>query len=305
MSSQPPAVQVRDLSKRYGNREAVQDLSFEVQQGQIFALLGPNGAGKTSTVEMLEGFRRWDAGDVRVLGLNPLSQARELKSRIGVMLQEGGLYPAITPREALTLFARLYPRARDTGELLDLLGLEHVAGTRWRRLSGGEKQRVKLALALLPNPELVFLDEPTAGMDPAARRTTWEIVRGLRASGTTVILTTHYLEEAEQLADLVGIMVDGRFAALDRPDVLVSGSGDRVTARLARPAPPGLLEGLPCARGVRSDGRMVTFDTGDAPELLVQIAHALRDADVPLVDLRVGSGSLEDVFLELSAETDR
>jgi ABC-2 type transport system ATP-binding protein len=295
-----PAVQVSGLVKRYGDRTAVDGISFEIQPGEVFALLGPNGAGKTSTVETIEGFRRPDGGQARVLGLDPISDAGRLKQRIGIMLQEGGLYPAITPREALNLFSRLYARTRPPKELLETVGLQAAGDTRWRRLSGGEKQRLKLALALLPEPEVVFLDEPTAGMDPVARRKTWEIIERLRDSGTTVVLTTHYLEEAEHLADRVAIVVHGRLAALDTPGALIARDVSRVTLRTARPTDIRILQTLASARSVRSEAGVYLFDTDDAPALLTEITTLLRPSDTPITELRVGAGSLEDVFLSLA-----
>src|SRR5579864_3873865 len=184
------AVVVRDLVKRYNGRRVVDGLSFAVETGEVFALLGPNGAGKTTTVEILEGYRRADAGSVRVLGLDPTRQGAQLKPKIGLMLQQGGLFPQITPKEALRLFAAFYPDAEDPEALLDQLQLREVASTRFRQLSGGQKQRLSLGLALVGKPELVFLDEPTAAMDPQARRSTWNIIRSLVSSGTTVLLTT-------------------------------------------------------------------------------------------------------------------
>ncbi len=194
------AVEVGDLVKAYNGRAVVDHLTFSVGHGEVFALLGPNGAGKTTTVEILEGYRRADAGSVRVLGLDPSRQGALLKPRIGLMLQQGGLFPQITPREALRLFAAFYADAEDPDALLEQLQLGEVAGTRFRQLSGGQKQRLSLGLALVGRPQLVFLDEPTAGMDPQARQATWNVIRGLRDSGVTVLLTTHFMDEAEQLA---------------------------------------------------------------------------------------------------------
>src|SRR5215472_5224383 len=212
-----PAVEVRDLVKNYGGRSVVDGLSFSVEQGEVFALLGPNGAGKTTTVEILEGYRRADAGFVRVLGLDPSRQGSDLKPNIGLMLQQGGLFPQITAREALRLFAAFYPEAEDPDALLDQLQLREAANTRFRQLSGGQKQRLSLGLALVGKPRLVFLDEPTAAMDPQARRDTWSIIRSLRDRGTTVLLTTHFMDEAEQLANRVAIVDRGRLVALDSP----------------------------------------------------------------------------------------
>src|SRR5690348_11561384 len=211
------AVEVRDLVKRYGDRPVVDGLSFAVELGEVFALLGPNGAGKTTTVEVLEGYRHADGGFVRVLGLDPSRQGAQLKPRIGLMLQQGGLFPQITAREAMRLFAAFYPDSEDPDALLDQLQLREVARTRFRQLSGGQKQRLSLGLALVGKPRLVFLDEPTAAMDPQARRSTWNIIRSLRDRGTTVLLTTHFMDEAEQLANRVAIVDRGQLVALDTP----------------------------------------------------------------------------------------
>ena len=218
-----PAVQIAGLVKRYGDRTAVAGLDLTIATGEIFGLLGPNGAGKTTTVEILEGYRATDAGTVRVLGLDPQTEAPALRPRIGVMLQEGGLYPGVKPLELLRLFAAFYEHPDDPDRLLDLVGLRDVAGTMVRRLSGGQAQRLSLALALIGTPELVFLDEPTAGMDPRARADTWTLVRDLRSRGTTVLLTTHYMDEAEQLCD--------RVAILDRGVAVATGTPVEVTAR--------------------------------------------------------------------------
>src|SRR5919204_5697334 len=213
----PCAIEVRGLVKRYNGRSVVDGVSFDVQPGEVFALLGPNGAGKTTTVEILEGYRKPDAGEARVLGLDPQRDGQEVKRRIGLMLQQGGLFPQITPREALRLFAAFYPHPEDPEELLERLQLREVARTRFRQLSGGQRQRIGLGLALVGRPELVFLDEPTAAMDPQARRSTWNIIRSLRSRGTTVLLTTHFMDEAEQLANRVAIVDRGKLVALDTP----------------------------------------------------------------------------------------
>src|SRR5262249_43814164 len=215
MMTVAPAITVDGLVRRYGDRAVVAGPSFQVERGEVFALLGPNGAGKTTTVEILEGYRQPSGGLVRVLGLDPVQDARQLKPRIGVMLQDGGVANAVRPLEALELFASFYAKPAEPRALLELVGLEDAARTRYRALSGGQKQRLSLALALVGRPELVFLDEPTAGMDPQARRATWEIVRSLKRDGVTVLLTTHFMEEAEQLADRVAIVDRGRLVALD------------------------------------------------------------------------------------------
>lgn len=299
-SAAPAAVEVRGLAKSYGSRRVVDDLSFAVQRGEIFALLGPNGAGKTTTVEILEGYRKPDAGSVAVLGCDPWTEGRALKPRIGVMLQEGGPYPSLTVAETLALFARFYPRHRPTEEIIDLVGLRDVAGTRYRLLSGGQKQRLSLGLALIGEPDVVFLDEPTAGLDPQARRATWDIVTGLRRDGVSVILTTHYLEEAEQLADRVAILSGGALAALGSPDELVRSDRPVVWLRTAREVPPAILRPLPTTTDVRAAGPCrYEMKTEDPARLLVEVATRLRDLAVPILELRVGGGTLEDVYLRL------
>lgn len=271
--------------------------------GTVFALLGPNGAGKTTTVEILEGYRPADGGEVRVLGLDPAARGTALRSRIGVMLQEGGLYLTITAREALKLFAHFYPSARQPDELLELVGLSDASGTRYRRLSGGQKQRLALALALLPNPELVFLDEPTAGMDPQARRTTWEIIMGLRSAGVTVVLTTHYLEEAERLADQVAIVYAGKLVAMGSPSELTQGDSSVVRIRLDRPIEPALLQALPSAVQAQAgnDGGYA-IQSDDVPSLLVELTTFLRTLGVGVQEIRAGRSSLEETFLRLTGK---
>jgi ABC-2 type transport system ATP-binding protein len=297
------AVVVDRLVKSYGARRAVDDLSLEILHGEVFALLGPNGAGKTTTVETLEGFRRPDSGSVRVLGLDPFTDGARLKRHIGVMLQEGGVYPAMTPREALNLFGRFYEHARDTQELLTLVGLEDAAHTRYRRLSGGQKQRLSLALALVPRPQLVFLDEPTTGLDPQSRRATWGIIEQLKADGVTVLLTTHYLEEAERLADRIAIMDEGRLVALDTPTALVKGDASRVRIRTTSAVDPQIFSALPSAGAVRFEPpHTYLCDTSNAGSLAVEVATLLRDRHIPLAELRIGGGSLEDVFLGLTGK---
>jgi ABC-2 type transport system ATP-binding protein len=300
----PPAILVDRLVKRYAGRAVVNGLSFQVRRGEVFALLGPNGAGKTTTIEILEGYRTPDAGVVRVLGLDPQRQGDQLHRRIGLMLQQGGFYPAVTPREALHLFASFYEQPEDPEALLRLVGLEDAIRTRYRRLSGGQKQRLSLAVALVGRPELVFLDEPTAGMDPQARRATWEIVRLLKERGVTVVLTTHLLDEAERLADRVAIVNGGQLIALGSPaeltaadangDVLVTLSGSVDLAALAR---------LPALRAVepQPSGQLL-LRTSDASELLVELASWLRAQGIVPREIRVGRGSLEDVFLALTSD---
>ena len=216
MSDTAPAIEVRALRKRYGDFEAVRGIDITVRRGEVFGLLGPNGAGKTTTVEILEGYRERSGGEVSVLGHDPGS-SRALRQRIGIVLQSGGIYSHVTPREALRHWARFYPRPRDVEEVIALAGLEEKADVRSRKLSGGQLRRLDFALALVGDPELIFLDEPTTGFDPEARRSAWETVRNLRDLGKTILLTTHYLDEAQELADRVAIVKDGRILAIGPP----------------------------------------------------------------------------------------
>lgn len=305
MVSDAPAIVVERLVRRYGGRAVVDGLSFEVRRGEVFALLGPNGAGKTTTVEILEGYRAPSDGQVRVLGLDPIHDARKLKPRIGVMLQDGGVAPSVRPLEVLELFASFYAAPMEPRGLLGLVGLDDVATTRYRALSGGQKQRLSLALALVGRPELVFLDEPTAGMDPQARRATWEIVRSLQRGGVTVLLTTHFMEEAEQLADRVAIVDDGRLVALDSPSGLsrTAGPPDELRFRGPRGLPVQSLSdrlGAVCVREVRP-GEYVVSGAID-PATVAGVAAWMAERGDLLSELRVGRQSLEDVFLRLTAD---
>src|SRR6266576_3371858 len=243
------AIVVDNFSKSYGSHPVVDQLHFTVHRGEVFALLGPNGAGKTTTVETLEGYRTPDQGSVRVLGLDPIREAQALKQHIGVMLQQDGLYPGLTAREVLRLFAGYYRQPQNIDELRVRLGLTAASTTRCRRLSGGQKRRLALALALVGKPTLLFLDEPTAGMDPQARLATWEIIRDLKQRGATVLLTTHLMDEAERLADRVAIIDHGRLVALDTPSQMM-GVQNATTVRFV--APTGLdctqLAALPAAQ---------------------------------------------------------
>jgi ABC-2 type transport system ATP-binding protein len=297
-----PAITVEHLAKRYNTIRAVDGLSFTIGAGEVFALLGPNGAGKTTTIEILEGYRSPDAGVVRVLGLHPLRDGQRLKQHIGIMLQQDGLYPGLTAREALSLYARFYERPADPEALLERVGLQSAAKTRCRQLSGGQKRRLALAIALVGQPALVFLDEPTAGMDPQARLATWEIIRGLRQDGVTVLLTTHLMDEAEKLADRVAIIDHGRLVALDTPAGLTGGAA----AGMVRfSAPAGLdcaaLAALPSAEEAKeiNPGSYV-LKTSNASALLAELTTWLRDQNVTLTELRVGHGSLEEIFLQLT-----
>lgn len=296
------AIVVENFSKRYGSNRVVNQLSFTVRRGEIFALLGPNGAGKTTTVETLEGYRTPDEGTIRVLGLDPIRQAQILKPRIGVMLQQDGLYPALTAREVLQLFAGYYERPQSVSDLLERVGLTSAAKTRSRRLSGGQKRRLALAVALIGNPELLFLDEPTAGMDPQARQVTWEIIRDLQRQGATILLTTHLMDEAERLADRVAIIDHGQLIALDTP-ANMTGVQDAHIVRFVAPAGLNVpqLAALPHAtRAEELRAGSYILESDNIPALLVELTTWLRDRQIPLSELRVGHGSLEDLFLRLT-----
>lgn len=296
------AIVVDSFSKSYGPIRVVDNVQFTVQRGEVFALLGPNGAGKTTTVETLEGYRTPDAGTIRVLGRDPIREAQALKPHIGVMLQQDGLYPALTAREVLRLFAGYYEQPQNVDALLERVGLAMAAKTRCRRLSGGQKRRLALAVALVGNPSLVFLDEPTASMDPQARLATWEIIRDLKRNGATVLLTTHLMDEAERLADRIAIIDHGRLIALDTPGNLTGTQNANVVRFVA---PTGIntdalakLSSATRAEEVRPGSYVI--ETADIPTLLVELTTWLRASHIPLSELRVGHGSLEDLFLRLT-----
>jgi ABC-2 type transport system ATP-binding protein len=284
VSDTAPAIEVSDLRKRYGGYEALRGLDITVRRGEVFGLLGPNGAGKTTTVEILEGYRARTGGEVSVLGHDPAGRSIELRRRIGIVLQSGGIYSHITPREALRHWASFYPHPRDVEEVLDLAGLLHRADVRSRRLSGGELRRLDFALALVGDPELMFLDEPTTGFDPEARRAAWDTVRSLRDLGKTILLTTHYLEEAQALADRVAIVKDGRVLVVGAPRELGVGAAHyRVAYR-------------------DSDGELVERETDDPTRLLHELTAEALARGERLADLSVERPTLEDVYLELTAD---
>ena len=300
-----PAIEVTDLTIRYGDRVAVDGLSFVAMPGQITALLGPNGAGKTSTVETLEGYRRPTAGSVRVLGLDPVAEHRQLVARIGVMLQSGGVATGMRPAEALHLFASYYDNPVDPDELLDLVGLADHRSSTWRSMSGGEQQRLSLALALVGRPDVAFLDEPTAGIDPAGRQLIRRVIADLRDRGVAVLLTTHDLEEAEKLADHVVIIDHGVVLADGTPTELMrAAQGDDVRFG----APTGLdVSSLGARIGAVvtevSPGEYVVASAA-TPSMVAAITAWLAEMDLPLADLRAGRQRLEDVFLRLTADAD-
>jgi ABC-2 type transport system ATP-binding protein len=278
-----PAITVRDLRKSYGDLEAVRGISFEVQRGEVFGLLGPNGAGKTTTVEILEGYRERSAGEIAVLGRDPETRDLELRKRVGIVLQSTGFYTRATVRESVEHMAAIYPEPRDPAETIALVGLDGKQDQRIGQLSGGQQRRLDLALALVGDPELIFLDEPTTGFDPAARRTAWRVVRALKELGKTVLLTTHYLDEAQSLADRVAIVKDGVIVAEGPPSELSAGrAGYRVT--------------------YDEDGRRVELETDDPTELLHRLTSEALARGKRLENLSVSRPTLEDVYLELTAE---
>ncbi|HVM07120.1 MAG TPA: ABC transporter ATP-binding protein [Acidimicrobiales bacterium] len=299
------AVAVSDLVVRYGDVVAVDGVSFSADAGEVVAVLGPNGAGKTSTIETLEGYRRPTSGSVRVLGLDPVRDGAALKPRIGVMLQRGGVYPGMHAVDAARLFASYYDAPADPMETLARVGLEgRVAKTPWRALSGGEQQRVSLALALLPKPEVAFLDEPTAGIDPGGRRVIRDVVRSLRDDGVCVLLTTHDLEEAEKTADRIVIIDRGRVVAEGTPSTLMQGTGTDIRFG----ASPGLDV---AALATRLEAPVVEERPGDyrveaepTPTTVAALTAWLAERGEPLADLRAGRQSLEDVFLRLTQDAD-
>jgi ABC-2 type transport system ATP-binding protein len=277
------AIHVSGLRKSYGDREVLHGIDFTVEPGDVFALLGPNGAGKTTTVEILEGYRQRDGGDVRVLGEDPGASSTALRARVGIVLQSSAVYPTLTVRETLDLFAGYYPRAREPAEVTALVGLEEKRDARVRTLSGGQLRRLDLALALVGDPELVFLDEPTTGFDPAARRQAWETIRGLRELGKTILLTTHYMEEAHRLADRLAILRDGAIVGTGSPRELLTG---HATAEIR----------------FRDNGRETVIETNEPTRVLNELtSEALADGR-ELEGLEVHRRTLEDLYLELTEE---
>ena len=296
------AVSVEHLSKRYGDVDAVKDVAFEVRQGEVFALLGPNGAGKTTTIEILEGFRTRDSGRVEVLGYDPADSAtsRQLRERMGVVLQELAVEPFLSVRQALTRNAGYYPRSRPVDEVLELVGLGAKADARVKTLSGGQQRRLDLGLGIIGNPELLVLDEPTTGFDPSARRGAWDLVRSMTGGGTTVILTTHYMDEAEALADRVAVINAGRIIAEGTPEAL--GGRDVGEATIRFRLPPGTpLADLPVpASATLSDSDGVEIRTDKEIEVLAGLTNWALRHHVEVIGLTVERLTLEDVYLNLT-----
>jgi ABC-2 type transport system ATP-binding protein len=285
VASVEPAIEVRDLRKSYGELEAVRGIEFTVRRGEIYGLLGPNGAGKTSTVEILEGYRERSSGHVSVLGFDPNDRPRELRARVGIVLQSSGIYNYASVAESISHFAHFYPHPRDVDEVIELVGLNEKRDARARTLSGGQRRRLDLALALVGDPELIFLDEPTTGFDPAARRGAWQTVRSLRELGKTVLLTTHYLDEAQELADRVAIIKGGRILAEGSPSELGVGVGSRYRVAYAN-----------------GDGDATIIETDDPTRLLHDLTGAALARGEQLRALSVTRPSLEDIYLELTAD---
>ncbi|MGI9111162.1 MAG: ABC transporter ATP-binding protein [Gaiellaceae bacterium] len=277
-----PAISVRGLRKSYGPLEAVRGIDFEVAVGEVFGLLGPNGAGKTTTVEILEGYRQRDGGEVQVLGFDPGKAERGFRERIGVVLQSSELWASLSVREVHAIFAGYYEAPRDVDETIELVGLGHKRDARVKTLSGGQKRRLDLGIALVGDPELVFLDEPTTGFDPAARRNAWELVRSLRGLGKTVLLTTHYLDEAQQLADRVAVLVAGEIVKLGRPSELTASSKAEIR--------------------YRRDGELVVLETDAPTRALHELTRAALAEGRELDEIEVRRATLEDVYLELVDE---
>ncbi len=299
----PPAVEIDGLVKSYRNATAVAGLSLRAERAQVTAILGPNGAGKTTTIETCEGYRKPDGGSVRVLGLDPIADARALRPRVGVMLQSGGVPTTVRAAEYLRVMASFYARPLDPARLLDTLGLTGSARTPYRQLSGGQQQRLALAAAIVGRPELVFLDEPTAGLDPQARHATWELIDSLRAAGTAVILATHYMEEAERLADRVAIVDHGRLVADGTPASL-TGTAGQLRFR-AEPGldTDGLLAALPAGSAAKESPAghyLVERSEGIEPQLIAAVTAWCAERGVLAAKLQIESRTLEDVFLELT-----
>jgi ABC-2 type transport system ATP-binding protein len=279
------AILVDDLRKSYGSHEALRGISFHIKEGEVFGLLGPNGAGKTTTVEILEGYRKRDSGAVEVLGHDPARAETSFRERIGVVLQQSQLWPNLTVRETHRMFAGYYERPRDIEEVIRLVGLEEKRDARVKTLSGGQKRRLDLGVALVGDPELVFLDEPTTGFDPAARRAAWEMIRSLRSLGKTILLTTHYLDEAEQLADRVAVLREGRIISEGTPAQLTGGTQETEVR-------------------YRKDGQEVVIRTTEPTRLLRRLTEEALAEGRELEGLTVRRPTLEDVYLLLTSDAE-
>jgi len=300
-----PVISVEGLRKSYDGLEAVRGIDLEVRAGEIFAFLGPNGAGKTTTVEVLEGYRTRNGGEVSVLGVDPQRADRDWRQRVGFVLQESRLVPELTPREALEQYAGYYSSPREVDETIRLVGLEEKADVRTSKLSGGQQRRLDVALALIGDPELLFLDEPTTGFDPSARRQAWEVIAGLRDLGKTVFLTTHYMDEAQTLADRVAIISAGRILATGSPEEL--GHDGETRTEISFRLPDGVV-GPDLPYGIRTaariDAELVSLSAQDPVPVLRELTNWAADRGVGLPGLLVRRPSLEDVYLQLTGGTD-
>jgi len=297
-------VSVRGLTKRYDQVEAVAGIDLEVEAGEIFAFLGPNGAGKTTTVEILEGFRTRTSGEVTVLGIDPAKGDAAWRNRVGAVLQESNAEPGLTVRESLQLYSGYYLEPRDIDETIALVGLDEKADTLAPQLSGGQRRRLDVALALIGDPELIFLDEPTTGFDPSARRTAWHVIEGLRKLGKTVFLTTHYMDEAEELSDRIAVIAAGRIVAEGTPGTLGGRNRMAATVRFTLPDGTGADDLPPELRALVADedGRVVTLTTDTPLPHLGALAEWALERGLDLPDLDVRRPTLEDVYLELTEE---
>ena len=296
------AVQVSDLYKRYGDVHAVDGVTFDVGRGEIFGLLGPNGAGKTTIVECVLGLRQPDEGMISVLGMEHGAQSRQIKARVGAQLQTTGLYPRLTVREQIDLFAHLFPRSRPVETVIDMVGLQEKARTQTKDLSGGQGQRLAVALALVNDPDLVFLDEPTTGLDPQARRGLWGIVREFKQAGKTVLFTTHYMEEAEQLCDRVAVMDRGQIIALDTPEALINRHFQETAIEFLSVGEPPReqLSALPgVTQALFENGRTTLYST-DVPRTMAGLFELAASDALAFKDMVVRQATLEDVFLKLT-----
>jgi ABC-2 type transport system ATP-binding protein len=297
-------VQVEGLHKNYGATVAVENISFEIRQGEIFGMVGPNGAGKTTTIECLEGLRKPDSGFVRVLGVDPQVDRHVLREQTGMQLQQSNLPDRMKVWEALDLYASFYPKAADWNDLLSQLGLEDKRNASFAKLSGGQKQRLFIALALLPDPKLIFLDELTTGLDPQARHAIWDLMRGIRSRGRTILLTTHFMEEVEQLCDRVAILDHGRIVALDSPANLVENlhAEEKVIFNLNGSLPPALEKGLKKIGRLELRGEQVIVHgkVDSRVPLVSEVVRLLTSHGIKVQDLRTGQLTLEDVFLSLT-----
>ena len=300
------AISVSGLRKTYGEAEAVRGIEFEVAAGEVFGFLGPNGAGKTTTIEILEGYRERSAGEVSVLGVDPASPTRAWRNRVGLVLQECELDPLWTVREAVALFARFYERPRPVEETIELVGLGDKRDARVGTLSGGQKRRADVAIGIVGDPDLIFLDEPTTGFDPTARRDAWNMIEGLKALGKTVFLTTHYMDEAQHLADRVAILRDGLIVAQGRTEQLGAEIGHRTVIGFALEDGLGVEEVRSLVEApVRVSGNQVEIETDEPQRDLYRLLGLAEERGAALAELEVRRPSLEDVFLELTRERER